>query len=328
MKATLNTSNVAIAALLAIQPFAGTASAESLADKMRAAKAANNPPVEINVACGKLTKANCNVVVNDIAARMPNNITLKPEETDGSHMSAEAVCEGFAISAVGQSDTFRAVARTAQCANKFELVGEPLYPYYGYMIVRADYPVDYFSKMIEHRNGKAIRIAAGDAGSGGHDTLQAIKEYSPEYMNAISRETATPDTALDRLTDRQLDAFFVMDAPDSQFIANLKSKVDAKGRPLFKFIALDLPYDFYSSAKNKFGDYKLYTEQRFSIPGWIFSADTISTPASLIVNKAFRDSSAPNSGAISKLRQSAIDAAPTIRERTSTPETWSPALAR
>lgn len=326
MSPTSMFTKIATASALALNFAATDADAQSLQERLNAMKKTEN--VELGVACGVPDKANCNVIVPEISQKLPSTVRLRPEETTGSNMSGQAVCANLVPAAVGQADTFKSLLRTPECAGTFEPVGKPMYPYYGFMIVRADRDYDTFSKMIDQRNGKALKIAAGSEGSGGHDTLQAIKDYAPKFANAISRENGGGQTALDRVTDGALDAFFVMDAPDSKFIDDIKSKVDEKGKNLFKIIAMDLPSGFYNNDKNTFGEYQLYTEESFKIPGWWFSTDTISVGAVTIVNKEFREASDTNGKATSALRQATIDSTATIRDLTKTPEDWAPRLAR
>jgi hypothetical protein len=60
------------------------------------------------------------------------------------------------------------------------LVGRPLYPYQGFMVVRDEMREGKFEDMVRHlAAGTVLRVAAGGSGSGGELTLRNILAANP-----------------------------------------------------------------------------------------------------------------------------------------------------
>src|ERR1700730_1689121 len=91
------------AAILAILLSANQARADSLSER-RAAKE-KVETIEVEVACGKLDKENCAVVVPEINSKtVSQGVRLKPLESKGSVESINGLCEGDIEVAVVQGD--------------------------------------------------------------------------------------------------------------------------------------------------------------------------------------------------------------------------------
>jgi len=157
------------------------ARAESLSDR-RAAKEATQA-VEVEVACGKLEKENCAIVVPEINAKtVPVGLRLKPLESKGSVESVNSLCDGDVQIAVVQADVLVQRVTKPDCTGKVVVLGSPLYPYEGFMVVRAETREDKFGDMVANpKSGAVLHVAAGGSGSGG-------RGRAPVHRRARRRE--------------------------------------------------------------------------------------------------------------------------------------------
>ena len=103
------------AAILALFLAATQARAESLSER-RAAKE-KVETIEVEVACGKLDKENCAIVVPEINSKtVSQGVRLKPLESKGSVESVNGLCDGDVDGggrAGGRSGGARRASRTA-----------------------------------------------------------------------------------------------------------------------------------------------------------------------------------------------------------------------
>jgi TRAP-type uncharacterized transport system substrate-binding protein len=159
--------------------------ADSLSDRRAAKEKADT--VEVEVACGKLDKENCAVVVPEINTKtVSQNVRLKPLESKGSVESVDGLCDGDVQMAVVQADVLATRSAKPDCAGKVVALGRPLYPYEGFMVVRADTREDKFGDMVARvAPGKVLRVAAGGSGSGGELTLRNILSTTPGWKEII-----------------------------------------------------------------------------------------------------------------------------------------------
>src|SRR5664279_5089614 len=119
-------------AVSACLSLAGPATAQSLSER-RAAK--ETSAAEIEVACGKIDKENCAIVVPEMNAKtVPVGVRLKPLESKGSVESVNGLCDGDVKIAVVQMDVLVQRAAKPDCAGKIVGLGSPLYPYEGFMV--------------------------------------------------------------------------------------------------------------------------------------------------------------------------------------------------
>jgi NMT1 family protein len=202
--------------------------ADSLSERRAAKEKAD--VVEVEVACGKLDKENCAVVVPEINGKtVSQNVRLKPLESKGSVESVNGLCDGDVQMAVVQADVLAVRSAKPDCAGKLVALGKPLYPYEGFMVVRAETGEARFGDMIARlAPGAVLRVAAGGSGSGGELTLRNILASAPEWKQVIDIAPDGADTALNKLRDRQIDAFFVMDGPQSPLLQDVRETVDPK----------------------------------------------------------------------------------------------------
>jgi TRAP-type uncharacterized transport system substrate-binding protein len=290
--------------------------AESLSER-RAAKE-RSETVEIEVACGKLDKENCAIVVPEINSKtVSQGVRLKPLESKGSVESVNGLCDGDVQMAVVQADVLAMRAGKPDCAGKLVVLGAPLYPYEGFMVVRSENGEDKFGEMVHNlKPGDVLRVAAGGSGSGGELTLRNILAAAPEWKQLIDIQPDGSATALNKLLDRQLDAFFVMDGPQSPLLQEVRETLDPKSKHrVFKFV------DIRPSAKlleTKFNGRSLYATATIEA-GWFSAIKSISTPAVIAIRDDFYRS---QPGVAAKIRQSAEDALPSIGARAGARPDW------
>lgn len=315
-------------ACLSLAPAASaqTTAAPSLSQRLATAPGATK--IAMEVACGKLEKSNCAQVLPRIAEQsMQSGLALTPVESEGSMESATGVCKGLVPAAIVQRDAADLRRRNADCVGRYEPVGKALYPYYGYLVTAAASRYDSLSGLIDDTpQGKVRTIAAGAIGSGGQVTLGYMLRANPEWKRSVTVANFALDTALQRITDGSVDAFFVMDGPGSDLIDQIKSAVDAKGRPLYKFLDVRPGKQFY--ATRDWSGRNLYQEVVLE-GGFFHSTKTVSVDALMIVANDFRENRAKNGPRAVQLLADAIDRSQAeVFADTKTPRDWIPAAAR
>jgi TRAP-type uncharacterized transport system substrate-binding protein len=327
--------NVALAGFLAAGPVGMGAltlparaqtTTPSLSQRLNSG--ANAVKLSMEVACGKLEKSNCNQVLPRIAEQsMQTGLSLSPVESEGSMESASGVCAGAVPAAIVQRDAADLRRRNADCVGRYEPVGKALYPYYGYLVAAAASRYDSLSALIEDTpQGKVRNVAAGAVGSGGQVTLGYMLRTNPEWKRTVSIANYSLDTALQRITDGSVDAFFVMDGPGSDLIDQIRVAVDAKGKPLYKFLDVRPGKQFYAS--RDWSGRNLYQEVVLE-GGFFHSTKTVSVDALMIVSNEFRENRAKNGPRAVGLLAEAIDRAQAgVFADTKTPRDWVPAAAK
>lgn len=303
-------------ALLAIFVAVPQARAESLSERRAAKEKAET--IEIEVACGKLDKENCAIVVPEINSKtVSQSVRLKPLESKGSVESINGLCDGDVTVAVVQEDVLAARVGKPDCTGKVVVLGAPLYPYEGFMVVRADMREDKFADLVNNlQHGGVLRVAAGGAGSGGELTLRNILANSPEWKQAIDIQPDSSSTALNKLRDHQIDAFFVMDGPQSPLLQEVRETVDSKTKQrVFKFVDVRPDGKLLSA---QFSGRSLYATATIEAH-WFSAIKTIATPAVIAIRDEFYRS---QPAVAAKIRQSAEDALPAIAVRAGARPDW------
>jgi TRAP-type uncharacterized transport system substrate-binding protein len=305
------------------------AHAQSLAERL-AQQHPEAAAVTIRVAAGVKTKGNFSQIVPIIAQQLANsNITVVPDESTGSFMSATGVCLGLDEAAIVQRDAASERAHTsdrnaASCLGKYVSLGKPLYPYYGFWVVRADSPFSRVSGQIASiHEGQTLNVAAGEDGSGGQITLHNLLASDPRWQSAVHPTSDGGSAALRMLRDKNIDAFFLMDDRSSAMIEqSIKGEVDERGRPIFKFLAINPPEKFY--AQLDWTGRKMYQPEKLT-SGWFGGVNTISVDAVFIVSKSWWRHDAASRQAVDELGHALDTAEPAIRAATRTPGNWVPA---
>ncbi len=314
----------ATALLLAFAPALGHA--QSLSERL----AQQHPQAEavtVRVAAGVKTKGNYSQIVPIIAEQVAQaGITVVPDESTGSFMSATGVCLGLDEAAIVQRDAASERAHTADrnaasCTGKYVSIGRPLYPYYGFWVVRADSAFKRVSGQIESvREGQSLNVAAGEDGSGGQITLHNLLASVPRWRSAVHATTDGGDAALRLLRDRNIDAFFLMDDRSSAMIEQqIKGEVDARGRPIFKFLAINPPDAFF--AETDWTGKRMYQPETLT-SGWFGGVKTISVDAVFIVSRAWWRHDSTTQTTVATLGRALDTAEPAIRAATHTPSDW------
>lgn len=296
--------------------LAGPARAESLSER-RAVKE-NAQAVELEVACGKLEKENCAIVVPEINAKtVPAGVRLKPLESKGSVESVNGLCDGDVQIAVVQADVLVQRVTKPDCTGKVAVLGSPLYPYEGFMVVRAETREDKFGDLVaDLKAGSVLHVAAGGSGSGGEATLRTILAHAPEWKQLVDIQPDGSATALSKLRDRQLDAFFVMDGPQSPLLQEVRETVDPKTKQrVFKFLDMRPTPRLLELSFNGRGLYSTATLES----GWFSAIKSISTPAVIAIREDYYKA---NAGLAGKIRQAAEDALPSIAVRAGAKPNW------
>jgi hypothetical protein len=316
-------SKVFLAAAFAAVISAPAFAAESLDDIMPSVSGFST---EVHVACGSIKKANCDKVLPRIAEQsVPKGVRIIPVESKGTVHSANALCKvpDRVQAAIGQRDGFDEVRRQTECVGSIDLVGKPLYPYFGYMVTLASKDFDSLNEMVEKTpQGKFRSIAAGQIGSGGQTTLGYMLNNIPAYKQTILPQPYDQNTALDKLVEGGIDAYFVMDGPGSALIEDIAKRTDDKKKPIFKFVEINMPSDFYKSVKDWNGK-PMYYKSKLESGGILGfgSKDTISTDAVLVVANKYNQGN-PGTKATSIIRESADKAEAAIRADVNAPKDW------
>ncbi|HTV33888.1 MAG TPA: TAXI family TRAP transporter solute-binding subunit [Methylocella sp.] len=295
---------------------AGQAWAESLSER-RAAKE-KVETVEVEVACGKLDKENCAIVVPEINSKtVSQGVRLKPLESKGSVESLNGLCDGDVVVAVVQADVLVERVNKPDCTGNVVMLGAPLYPYEGFMVVRSETREGKFSDMVENvKAGNVLRVAAGGSGSGGELTLRTILANTPEWKQVIDIQPDGSATALNKLRDRQLDAFFVMDGPQSPLLQEVRETVDPKTKQrIFKFVDIRPTGKLLELSLAGRGLYATATLES----GWFSSIKSISTPAIIAIQNDFYSK---HPALAAKVRQAAEDASAAIAAKAGARPDW------
>jgi TRAP-type uncharacterized transport system substrate-binding protein len=316
---------LALLALFATPPL----HAQSLTERL-AKQHPETAEITVRVAAGVKTKGNYAQVVPILAQQLAGtSVTLVPDESTGSFMSATGVCLGLDEAAIVQRDAASARAHmsdanAASCTGKYVSLGRPLYPYYGFWVVRADTPYSRVSGQIDHvGTGQVLNVAAGEDGSGGQITLKNLLNANPRWRSAVHPTTDGGSAALRLLRDKNIDAFFLMDDRSSEMIEQtIKGEVDERGRPVFKFLSINAPDKFYGMTD--WTGKKMYQPEALT-RGWFSGIDTISVDAVFIVSKAWWRKDGATRAAVEQIGKAIDTASAAIRAATHTPTDWVPA---
>jgi TRAP-type uncharacterized transport system substrate-binding protein len=298
---------------------AGAAGAQSLDSLL----AKDRLDASVKVACGNLDKANCKLLPRLAAQSEAQGVRVEALESRGTTQSAVGVCKGAVDAAIGQRDGFDAVRAdpTQGCANALHVVGQPLYPYLGYLVALASSPADSLEELVEGAaEGKFVPIAAGRVGSGGQVTLGHIVDNNPELKRVVQIEPFDQSVALDKLRGGELAAYFVMDGPNSELVNELRTAVDGRNRKLFKFLEIGLPSRFYRDTKDSTGRPMFYSME-VDIAGWMNDIDTIATDAVMVVGTKYAEA---NPKVVRAMVQALDRSQAAVRADLAVPADWQP----
>jgi hypothetical protein len=275
-------------------------------------------PIALRVACGGVSTTACTKVLPRIAAQTVHaGVDLKPATGGIPLDSVTAVCDGQAAAAVVQHDV---IALFTSCKSRFDIVGRPLYPYYAFLVVRADAP---FHQLDDMASGKRRRvIMAGAEGTGGQITLGFVLRSNPVLQRSIADTMGDPDVALQHVADGSIDGFFAVEPLDSVTIDRVRRKADAHGKPLYAFIDIRPAQKFFQIGDG--AGHCLYRLTALDFGG-TEPVTTVSLDAVMLLARPFSDAHARGGPRAADALASAIDQAQTaILADTRSPPDWHP----
>ena len=280
------------------------------------------PPIALPVACGGVSMASCAKVLPRIAVRAAQSgVDLKPTAGGIPTDTITAVCDGHAAVAIVQHDAIALIGRQPPCRGHFDLVGQPLYPYYAFLIVRADIPFRQFDEMSGDKRRHVIM--AGAEGTGGQITLGFLLRSNPSLKRSISVAMGDPDVGLQLVANGSIDGFFAVEPLDSDVINRVRRRMDTHGKPIYSFIDIRPPPAFFLTGDG--GGHCLYRLAALDFGG-AEPVTTVSLDAVMLIGHTFHDVHAGGGPRASDALASAIDAAQTaILADTKSPPDWRPA---
>jgi hypothetical protein len=248
-------------------------------------------------------------------------VDLKPAAGGIPSDTVTAVCDGHAAAAIVQHDAIALIGRQPPCRGHFDLVGQPLYPYYAFLIVRADIPFRQFDEMSGDKRRRVIM--AGAEGTGGQITLGFLLRSDPALKRSINVAMGDPDVGLQGVADGSIDGFFAVEPLDSDMISRARRRTDAHGKPLYSFIDIRPPPEFFRTGDG--GGNCLYRLAALDFGG-TEPVTTVSLDAVMLIGHTFHDAHARGGPRAADALASAIDAAQTaILADTKSPSDWRPA---
>jgi hypothetical protein len=278
-------------------------------------------PVALRVACGGVFNAACTKVLPRIAAQTVHaGLLLRPASGGIPFDVAAAVCDGEAAAAIVQHDLIPLISRQSPCLGRFDFVGRPLYPYYAFLIAKADAT---FRGLDDLAGSKRRRlIMAGAEGTGGQITLGFLLRSNPIWQRAISVTMGDPDVGLQHVADGSIEAYFAVEPLDSEMIERVRRRSDGHGKPSFTFIDIRPVQAFFNIGDG--GGHCLYRLTALDVGG-AEPVTTVSLDAVMLLGRTSREVHARGGPRAMDALVSAIDAAETaILADTKSPPDWRP----
>jgi hypothetical protein len=276
-------------------------------------------PIVLPVACGGVAMAACAKVLPRLAVRAAQSgVNLKSAAGGIPSDTVTAVCDGHAAAAIVQHDAIALIGRQPPCLGRFDVVGQPLYPYYAFLIVRADLP---FRQLDEMAGDKRRRvIMAGAEGTGGQITLGFLLRSNPVLKRSINIAMGDPDVGLQQVANGSIDGFFAVEPLDSDMISRARRITDNHGKRLYSFIDIRPPPEFFHTGDG--AGHCLYRLTALDLGG-SEAVTTVSLDAVMLIGRTFHDAHARGGPRAADALASAIDAAEiAILADTKSPPDW------
>jgi hypothetical protein len=276
-------------------------------------------PIVLPVACGGVAMSACAKVLPRIAVRAAQSgVNLKSAAGGIPSDTVTAVCDGHAAAAIVQHDAIALIGRQPPCLGRFDVVGQPLYPYYAFLIVRADLP---FRQLDEMAGDKRRRvIMAGAEGTGGQITLGFLLRSNPVLKRSINIAMGDPDVGLQQVANGSIDGFFAVEPLDSDMISRARRITDNHGKRLYSFIDIRPPPEFFHTGDG--AGHCLYRLTALDLGG-SEAVTTVSLDAVMLIGRTFHDAHARGGPRAADALASAIDAAEiAILADTKSPPDW------
>jgi hypothetical protein len=279
-------------------------------------------PVVLYVACGEVFDAACAKVLPRIATRTAQaGLELRPVESGLPLDAAATVCLGQVAVAIVPRDAVAQLGHQPACLGRYDIVGRPLYPYYAFLVVKAGTPFRRLDDLVS--DGRRRVIAAGAEGSGGQIALGVLRRINPDMERGIAVTNDEADTALARIADGSIDAFFTMETLGGALIDRIRMKTDPAGKPLYTFIDIHPGPDFWREGDG--GGHCLYRVAAVDFGGSA-PVTTLSVDAVMVLGRAFRDAHARGGPKAPDALASAIDVTQAaILTDMKSPSDWRPA---
>src|SRR5208283_3181537 len=118
------------------------------------------------------------------ASIAPMGIVPRPVQSGDALDTVASVCQGRTAAAIVPADAFAQLAHQPACVGRVDLVGRPLYPLYGFLVVRAGAAARSLDDFAG--GGRRGTIAAGPDGSGARITLDALLRSDAAWQRAIA----------------------------------------------------------------------------------------------------------------------------------------------
>lgn len=227
------------------------------------------------------------------------------------------MCEGEAAAAVVQRDALALIMRLPSCTGRYDIVGQPLYPWYAFLVVKAGAPFQEFGDMA----GKRL-VVTGSPGSSGQIALGFLLRSDPVLQRSVAVSMGDPDIALAQVANGSAAGFFVLDTMNSDLIERIRQTVDAHRKPLYAFIDIRPGPEFFHIGDG--AGHCLYRLTALDFGG-AAPVTTFSEDAVMILARASRDAHAKGGPRASDALAAALDAVePGILADMKSPGDWRP----
>jgi hypothetical protein len=284
--------------------FAWLAAAFAFAPAAHGQTTAAYAPLALNVACGELFDPVCARVLPKLAARTGQaGLTLAAVQSGGALDTVAVVCAGQVAAAIAPRDAIARLSRQPNCQGRYDIVGPTLYPLYALLVVKAGGPFRQLDDLT--RDGRHAAIAAGEEASGGQVTLGFLMRADPQRRDEMTVTDDDFTAAAARIDDGTIDGFFAMTSLADDLIDRVRLRVDASGKPLYRFVEIRPPPELF-----RLGDGNgrcLYRLTALDFGG-AEPVTTVSTDAVLMLGRVFRDAHARGGPRAADALASAVEA--------------------
>ncbi|MSP02488.1 MAG: hypothetical protein EXR07_15770 [Acetobacteraceae bacterium] len=271
----------------------------------------DNAPVALEVACGALDREPCGKILAELSVRTsPKGVVLKQADPMPAQEAVSAVCEARIAAAIVPRD---ALAR-ADCAERYAIVGPPLFPWYALLVVRADTSLRQWDDLFRVEPvTRPLTIATTT-------TSQAVLErLPPARREPVSVTNQAPDPALRQLTTGAIDAYLAVETLGGDLIGRVR------GNPRHAFLELRPSQAFFRAGDGK--GHCLYRTAALDF-GTGPPLTTVSVDAVMILGGTFRAVHAKGGPEAATALTAAIEPArAAILSVTKSPPGWRPAAS-
>ena len=265
----------------------------------------DNAPLTLEVGCGELNDAPCARILPAINRRTEaSGIQVKPSGPQSFPRGLADVCEARSAAAIVPRDL---LVRPMPCPEGMEVVGKPLFPVYGFLVVPA---AGGFRGLGDLKGEGAPILVDID----GEAMWNALSVTQPAWRREIEVTEDGFEPALRQLLKGSADAYFTVMPLNGGLMARLRSAIGANGRPLYTVLDLrmsGMPC-VYRPALLEFGAGGTVT--------------TLSADAVLVLGQGFRAAHARGGPPVGDVLAPALDGVrDAIQTAMAVPRDWRPA---